>query len=234
MKAHPVAGNILWLIRRATQLLRTEGVGGFAEGLGSYLRYRLVWNTRFVVMATDTSTYEVGLAMPPVEGLDVHVLHSEADVERLVGLGYQDVRGVVRRAGRRLRQGAVGFCAFVKGEVAHVAWVALNEPAKRTLAPIPCDVRFDEGEGYWGGSMTTRRFRNLGIYKYVMALRLRYCHECGYAVLVDATEVNNAASLKAQDIYAPRVRAIGRYSRILWWSNWKDLSELKSDCGVLK
>ena len=177
-------------------------------------------------MTTDTSTYGVGLAPPPVEGLDVQVLHSESDVDRLVAMGYEDVRGAVRYAGHSLRHGAVGFCAYVNGAVAHVAWVALNDSAKATLAPIPCDVRFDAGEGYWGGSVTTRRFRSMGIYKHVMALRLRYCHERGYSVLIDVTEMNNAASLKAQDIYSPRVRDVRRYRRILWWSHcWEDKEE---------
>lgn len=128
----------------------------------------------------------------------------------------------------------MGFCAYVGSEVAHVAWVALDEPAKRSLAPIPCNVRFEEGEGYWGGSMTVRRFRNLGIYKHVMALRLRYCHERGCAILVDATEVDNEASLKAQGVYSPRVRTVCRYRRVLWWSDWTDLSALKSEYGVPK
>ena len=225
MKAHSLTCDVLWVVRRATQLLRTEGLGGLATGLARYLQYRLFWSTRFVIYTTNTSSYETGLAVPPVEGLEVHTLRSESDVDRLVAMGYEDVLGVVGPARRFLRRGAVGFCAFVKGAVAHVSWVALNESAKQNLEVIPCDVRFDEGEAYWGGSVTMRRFRNLGIYKYVMALRLRYCQERGYAVLVDATTVDNAASLKAQNIYDPRVRAVFRYRRILWWSDWTELAE---------
>jgi len=216
MRGHPLS----WQLRRATQLLRNEGLLGLANGLAEYLRYRVFWRTRFVIMTTDTSTYPAGLAAPPVEGLDVRILHNEADVDRLVAEGYEDLRHVVKNTGRRLRHGAVGFCAFVDGAVAHVSWVALNEHAKNGLSPIPCRVGFKEGEGYWGGSVTMRRFRNLGIYKHVMAMRLRYCHERGFDVLVDATEADNAASLKAQDMYGPRVRSVCRYRRLLGWSQW--------------
>jgi hypothetical protein len=75
--------------------------------------------------------------------------------------------------------------------------------------------------------MTVRRFRNLGIYKHVMALRLQYCDSRGCVVLVDATEADNAASLKAQGIYAPRVRAVGEYRRVLWVRKWTKLSAVR-------
>ncbi|MFC2008815.1 hypothetical protein ACFLUT_02035 [Chloroflexota bacterium] len=208
MKAHSPTCGVLWMVRRAIQLLPTEGLGGLATGLAQYLQYRRFWSTRFVIYTTNTSSYEAGLAVPPVEGLELHILHSESDMDRLVATGYEDARGVVGPARRRLRKGAVGFCTFVKGVAAHVSWVALSESAKHSLEIVPSDVRFDDGEGYWGESITMRRFRNLGICEYVMALRLRHCHERGYAVLIDATAVDNVTSFRGQDIYAPRVRCL--------------------------
>ena len=47
-----------------------------------------------------------------------------------------------------------------------------------------------------------------GIYRHVMAWRLRYCHELGYRVVVDATIVGKMPSLRSQDTYDPRIRAL--------------------------
>jgi len=214
-----------WQLQRACHLTRTEGLTGLAAGVARsvhHCRRRILCTEKFVIYATDTSAYKTGLALPPIDGLEVHILQNETDVERLVQGNYEDVRNVVRPAGRRLRQGAVGFCAFVRREVAHVAWVALSATAKQSFDVLPYPVDFQGGEACWGGALTTRRFRNRGIYRYVMAWRLRYCHEQGYPVLVDATAVDNVASLKSQGTYDPAVRSVGYYRRILWTSNWTE------------
>ena len=62
-----------------------------------------------------------------------------------------------------------------------------------------------------------------GIYCHGMAWRLRYCHELGYRVVVDATIVGNMPSLRSQDTYDPRIRAFCRYRRFVHWRDWKEL-----------
>ena len=213
-------------VRRAATLLRTEGLTGLVQGMARYVLYLahlVYWNEYFVIYEIDTANYVLGLDGPAIEGLEVHILHSEHDVNRMVGEGYEDVRLVVGAAARRLQQDAVAFCAFVNREVAHVAWVAFTQDAQSTFDVVAYPVDFDGGEAWWGGSLTTGRFRNLGIYRHVMAWRLRYCHELGYRVLVDATIVGNMPSLRSQDTYNPRIRAFCRYRRLLHWRDWKEL-----------
>jgi len=180
------------------------------------------WQEDFVIHETNTADYALVLVTPPIDGLEVYILESESDLERLVSKGYEDVRRVVRITARRLEQGAVGFCAFVNRDVAHVAWVALTREAQATLDLFPYFVDFDRGEGWWGGSLTTGRFLNLGVYRHVMAWRLRYCYEHGCHVLIDATEVRNAPSLRSQETYNPRTRAYYRYRRFLRWCKWTE------------
>ena len=212
-----------WYVRRGVHLLRSEGVAGLLSGTGRHLTQLLrgiYWSEEFVIYATDTCGYEIGLAEPSVEGLEVYVLHTEADVVRLLAAGYEDVRCIVRPTGSRLSSGAVGFCAFVNRRVAHVAWVAFDAAAKRGFDSLPYDVQFENGEAAWGGALTISSYRNLGLYRYVMAWRMRYCHERGCPVLVDSTSLRNVASLRSQATYNPEIRAIGRYRRFLHWSRW--------------
>jgi len=216
---------VSWPVKRAASLLRTEGTAGLAQGAVRYVRHlahRVYWQEDFVIYETDTKGYALGLVAPSIDGLEVQVLGSESDVQRLVTEGYEDVRRVVRPAARRLQHGAVGFCAFVNREVAHVAWVALTQEVQVALDLFPYFVDFDNGEAWWGGSLATGRYRNLGIYRHVMAWRLRYCHELGCHVLVDATEVRNTPSLRSQETYNPRTRAYCRYRRFLRWCRWTE------------
>jgi len=217
--------KLRWSATRAADLLRTEGGSGLRKGIGRLLRQkrrRLFSSERFVIYETETAAYGVGIVAPPVEALEVHVLHSEQDVERLAAAGYEDVRRVMRPVVRRLRSGAIGFVAFVNRNVAHVAWVAPTAEAKACVDAAPYRVDFADREACWGGAYTVGRFRGLGLHRHVMAWRLRYCHEHGYQVLVAAAAVDNVPSLRNHRKYGPRVRALGRYRRVLRWSSWTE------------
>jgi len=228
MKAPASDHRVSWPVHRASHLLRAEGLAGLVAGVFRHLealKRRILWSKRFVVYSTSTAIYDPVLAAPSGSGPEVYVLERDADAERLAAAGYEDVRRVVRSASRRLEYGAVAFCAFVQRELAHVSWVGLTEPAMRSLTSLPVPVRLDEGEGYWGAALTMRRFRRLGLYKHVMNWRLWYSHEHGCPVLVDATAVDNVASLRGHDAFDRRLRGVYLYRRRLWWSDWKELIE---------
>ncbi|MFC2008814.1 hypothetical protein ACFLUT_02030 [Chloroflexota bacterium] len=225
MRAHSPTYGVSWMVRRAIQLLRTEGASGLLKGIGRLLwqkRRKLFSSERFVIYETETAAYGAGIIAPPVEALEVHVLHSEQDVERLAAAGYEDVRRVMRLVVRRLRSGAIGFVAFVDRDVANAVWVAPTAEAKASLDLLACRVNFVAGEAYWSGAYTVDRFRGLGIYRYVMAWALRYCHEQRYRVLVAAVAVDNASTLRNHSRYRSRVRARGRHRHVLHWSHWTE------------
>ncbi|MBE9505192.1 MAG: hypothetical protein IMY84_00120, partial [Chloroflexi bacterium] len=178
MSGRAGSSSAAWLVARAADVLRTEGLPGVATAVAAHLSYlesRLYWHADYIIHVTNTADCAVGLTAPPVDGLEVHILANERDVERLSGDGYEDVRRVVRPAARRLQKGAVGFCAFVNRDVAHVEWVAFTEAARLAIDVSPCFADHGRGEASWGGAYTVRRFRNLGIFRHVMACALRYC-----------------------------------------------------------
>ena len=189
MSSSALTLKLRWTANRVADLLHHEGPRGLLKGIGRLLyqkRRQIVSSERFVIYVTETVGHEASLVAPPTDGLEVHILHSEKDVERLVAAGYEDVRRVVRPAGRRLRMGGIGFCAFVKRKVAQVNWVAPTADAKPSIDAVPCRVKFSEGEACSGGALTLDRFRGLGLHSHVMALRLQYCRAHGCTALVAA------------------------------------------------
>ncbi len=233
MSGRAKSGVVEWLFVRAADVLRAEGPRGLWEAVAAHLSYsahRLCGSTDYVIHVTDTADCVVGLTAPTVEGLEVHVLTDEREVERLLSEGYEDVRRVVKRARQRLQGGAVGICAFVNRDVAHVEWVAFTEAAGRTIDVPACFVNHDKREALWGGAYTVGRFRKMGIFRHVMACALRYCQEHGYDVVVGTTQVRNVPSVRGQDPYGPRVRAGVRHRRFLTWHDWHELPQVPA-CG---
>jgi len=226
MNSETLHERLRWLATRAADLLRAEGASGLLKGIGRLFRDNrrgLFSHERFVIYETNTAAYEKGIVAPPVEALEVHVLHNEQDVERLAAAGYEDVRRVMKPTVRRLRGGAIGFIAYVNRDVAHADWVAPTAEAKASLLDLlPYRVAFAEGEVSWSGGYTVGRFRGLGLYRYVMALALRYCREHGYHVVVAAVAVDNAPSHRNHIRYGSRVRARGRHLHVLRWSRWTE------------
>ena len=233
MSGRAKAGIVQWLFVRGADVLRAEGPRGLWEAVAAHLRYlaaRLCGSTDYVIHVTNTADCVVGLTAPPVKGLEVHVLTDEHEVGRLLNEGYEDVRTVVRRATQRLRQGAVGICAFVNREIAHIEWVAFTETAGRTIDVPPCFVDHGNKEALWGGAYSVGRFRKMGLFRHVMACALRYCQEQGCQLVVGTTQLHNVPSVQGQDPYGPRVRACIRHRRFLMWCDWREIPQ-PTTCG---
>ncbi|MBE9505798.1 MAG: hypothetical protein IMY84_03205 [Chloroflexi bacterium] len=219
------------LMARARRLLKTEGVRGLMLGIarfGSAPVHRAFWWESFRVYEfVLTELGEVSLA-PPVAGLEVHVIECEDDADRLVQEGYEDFRLTIGSSGRRLESGAVAFCAHVDGVLAHVAWVALSEDAKRSFDVLPYAVDFANGEGCSGGSWTFPRYRGWGIYRYVMGWRLAYLQSHGCTLCRNATLADNVAALRGQEVFPHRVIGRAHVRRLFGRTRW---TEYPSDGG---
>jgi hypothetical protein len=216
----------MWQLgNRAVHLIRTEGVPGLlsgARGWLSSLRRSIVTAEEYVIYQFDTDTSQRPELRPDIKGLEITVLESEEDMDRLAAHGYEVVESHPSFNRKWLRRGAVAFCAHVNRELAHVGWVAMSEAARGCCDSLPYHVDFEHGEANWGGAYTWRRFRNMGIYAYVCGIRLNYMRAKGYGVCRDAVRRDNAASLRGQGWWHPRPCLSGRYVRFLRWRRWTE------------
>ena len=206
---------------RAEYLLKTEGLLGLLGGARRRLRaVRRSWFTRedYIVYRFETEVASLPSRLPEVAGLDVVVLESLEDVQRLVEQGYDVPLFHPAVQVRWLRRGGVAFCAFVDRRLAHIAWVALREDARGCCDGLPYVVDFAQGEACWGGSYTWPPFRGLGLYTYVCGLRLRYLHVRGFHACRDAVAVRNLASQRGQGWWQPQPCYVGRFVRVLRWT----------------
>ena len=211
-------GDRVSLVGRVRKLLASEGLSGLLGGAVRFVRTpmrQLFCRTEYYVHEFDLTSLDDDYPFPLAEGLEVHVIESDVDAEALARSGYEDFRLVVPHSDRRLRSGAVGFCAYVDRRVAHTAWVGVTHRAKQSFDELPYEVGFERDEGCSGGSWTFPAYRGKGIYRHVMWRRLRYLRDHGCSVCRDATEVGNAPGIQGQQVFVTRTYGLLRVTRIL-------------------
>ncbi|NLE96316.1 MAG: hypothetical protein GX600_11690 [Dehalococcoidia bacterium] len=202
---------------RARRLWSDGGASGLARGAGRFtgmLAKKAFFSAEYYVHEFDLMALDDTYAAAPIDNLEVHIVESDEDVSRLVERGYEDCRLTVPGAKRCLRSGAVGLCAYVGGTLAHIAWVGLNEEAKRSFDALAYRVRFDEREGCSGGSWTFPSFRGKGLYRHVMWRRFTYLREHGCLVCRHATGVHNVPSLRGQAVFPCKLEGTLRFVRV--------------------
>lgn len=214
------------LTSRARDILRTEGAGA------------LLWHTlgfvgflfRRVYRRHDVYLYEHNLVprprdkyLPRLEAYDLRIVHTNREADRLVAEGLEDLRSVFVFSRRHLEErGAIAFCVYVGSELAHVGWVALDEESKRCIDALPYRVAFGERQACTGGTHTLPKYRGRSLMAYGYYERLEYLRERGYVSSRNAVAVTNIASQKAHARFAPTVYGVGRFTKLLWWTNWKE------------
>ncbi|MBN1855686.1 MAG: hypothetical protein JW846_01880 [Dehalococcoidia bacterium] len=213
----------MWLRRRVVRIFKDEGVTGLVRAAVAMVQRsarRIAFIGDFYIYRYPVPLTDVHIPESRIEGVEVHVVESERDIDTLVADGYEDLRFVMVEAGSRLSVGAVAICAFVHKEFAYVGWVALSEPAKRAFDRLPYYVDFEAGEGCTGAAWTTPRFRKAGLYAHVFGHELRYLREAGRTVCCNAIGTGNVASQRGQARYGAQLCAVGRIRRFLVWRRW--------------
>jgi hypothetical protein len=214
-------GSLGLLPRRVKYILQTEGlmplfrrvllvsVGQFF-GYGTYYLYE--HNTK----ARNEADF-----LPRIQGFAFKIVTTNQQADELASAGLDfSVQSLNTR--QRLEKGAVAFCFFMNGELAHIGWMAMNEEAKNIIDPFPYQVDFAHKQGCTGGTWTNPKYRGKGLMVYGYFKRFEFLREKGFKSSRNAVAVGNTASQKAHAKFSPKVYARARYLRILRWTSWKE------------
>jgi len=160
--------------------------------------------------------------MPRIQNFTFRMVGTNEEADKLVASTGYDFRRRFVNAKRSLDKGAIAFCVFASGEIAHIGWVALSEEARKTFDRLPYKVDFSNGEASTGGTITVPKYRGKGLMAYGYFKRLQFLRERGVTASRNAVAVNNIASQKAQAKLGPKICARARYLKLLWWDCWKE------------
>lgn len=209
------------LFNRAKVILQTEGlltlvVRGFDFLVSHIFKYGTFYLYEHTIQERSEADF-----LPKIQNCTVRVVSTNEQADELAA-NANDFRSYFIGARQRLDKGAIAFCVFVEGELAHIGWVAMTEEAKNTFVSLPFRVDFSNKEACTGGTITIPKFRGKGLMAYGMLLRLQFLGENGITTSRNAVDKGNIASQRAHAKLGPRVYAKARYLKVLWWEFWKE------------
>ena len=84
--------------------------------------------------------------LPKIRDFTLKIVGNNREADELAAAIGSDFRRRFVLARRNLDKGAIAFCIFVNGEVAHIGFVAMSEEAKNTVDHMPYKVDFSNNE----------------------------------------------------------------------------------------
>ncbi|MDY6917202.1 MAG: hypothetical protein SVP26_04535 [Chloroflexota bacterium] len=212
------------LFDRARRVLRTEGLTALLRrtvllATGHVFQYRTVYVFEYDI--EEASELDETDFLPRTDGFDFRIVESNLGADELEKQGLE-FRSCALNARERLDRGAVAFCIFVGGELASIGWAAMSQDAKDTLPELPYTIDFAAGEACGADIWTDPKFRRMGLRAYNRFRRLEYLRAHGIRTLRSAIGKGNVAAQRGHSKAAPRMRAEGRFLKVLLWKWWKE------------
>ncbi|MFC1847904.1 hypothetical protein ACFLXV_01140 [Chloroflexota bacterium] len=210
------------MITRARDILRTEGpVQLFTRGF-DYVRRRLFTYGKYYLYEHSLGERNEADFLPKTSDFTFEVVRSNADADELAAAVGCDFRRRFIGARKGLDKGAIAFCIFSGGEIAHIGSVALTEEAKRTFDYLPYEVDFTNKVACTGGTETCPAHRGKGFMVYGYFKRFQFLAEQGMVASRNAVAVDNIASQKGHAKFNPRIYARARYLKLFGREFWKE------------
>lgn len=146
---------------------------------------------------------------------------SNRDADELEAEGFV-FRNVIPFARQRLDAGAIAFCVFHAFEFANCGWVALDRKAQSSLPEPHVRVNFDGNESFTGGTLTSLKYRGMGLMTYNLQERCRFLRDKGVARDLAVAVKGNPASRKAALKAGYRMRGRAGFKNRLRGRIWRE------------
>jgi len=209
------------LLRRAREIFQTEGLlpllrRGFIFLIGYFFIYKCNYLYEHTIKERNEADF-----LPKIQDFTFEIItnNQQADELAAAGLGFGSHHPNERRG---LEKGAVAFCFFINGDLAHIGWVAMNEEAKNSFDSLPYRVDFAAKQACTGGTWTHPQYRGKGLMVYGYFKRFEFLREQGIKSSRNGVGVGNIASQKTHARFGPKVYAKARYLKIFGWKSWKE------------
>ena len=210
-----MAKRLRELLIRAFDVLRTDGLlpvirNGFTLAVSWVVQFDRCYLYEHTVEERNEADF-----LPRLENVTMKVVRTREEADELKAATGIDLLRRFVNSRRGLEKGAIAFCLFVGGEIAHIGWVALSEEAKQGVDTFPYRVDFANGEACTGATETVPEFRGKGLMAYGYFKRLEFLRQQGFTLSRNAVTVDNIASQRAHAKFGPRIYAELRCLRVL-------------------
>lgn len=206
---------------RAAEILRTEGLlpllqRGFIFLIGYFFHYKRYYLYEHTIKPRNEADFA-----PKTPDFTFKIVTTTEQADELAAAGFKFGSHDLKARGG-LEKGAVAFCFFIDGELAHLGRVAMNEEAKNCFDSLPYRVDFAAKQACTGGTWTNPKYRGSGLMVYGYFKRFEFLRERGIETSRNGVEAGNIASQKAHGKFGPKIYAKARYLKIFGWKSWKE------------
>jgi len=211
------------LYRKAKRTYREGGVLLLLRrGLG-LLRYLLFQHRAyyFYSIVLEPEQIPKHAVEPPIGNVSYRIVSSSKEADILEEEGFE-FSSRVPDARRRLDAGAIATCVFVGHELGNIVWVATSQQARDSLPEPPFKIDWSGRECLSSDGWTNPKFRRSGLLTYGDIKRRQFQVSEGIRVSSWAIARGNIPPQSFAEKLDPRIRAEGRYLRILWWRSWRE------------
>ncbi len=210
------------MLKRAKDILKTEGLKplltrGFDFAKAWFFDYGDYYLYEYTLEERNEADY-----LPEIGDFTFKMISNNEEADKLAKAIGSDFRRRFVKSRRMLDKGAIAFCIFVKGEIAHIGWIALSEEVHKAADNLPQRVDFLNHEAYTGGTHTIPQYRSKGLMSYGYFKMFEFLRGKGIVVSRNAIAKDNIVSQKAHVKFSPRVYAEAKQLRLLWWRFWKE------------
>jgi RimJ/RimL family protein N-acetyltransferase len=210
-----------FLLKRAEEILQTEGLlpllrRGLIFLMGYIFRYERYYLYEHTMKPRDEAEF-----LPKTQDFTFEIVSTTRQADELAAAGF-DFGTRYPNARGDLDKGAVAFCFFINGELAHFGQVAMNEEAKKCFDVLPYRVDFSGKQACTGGTWTHPKYRGMGLMGYVYFKKLQFLREMGMIAVRTVVAANNVAVQQLYNKLGAGRYAEARYLKFLWWDSWKE------------
>ena len=208
-------------MRRAREIFQTEGLLPVArrglvflvELVFCYARYYLYEHT---IKGRNEADF-----LPKTRDFNFELVTTNEQADALVASGFEFGSHHPNQR-KALEKGAVAFCLFINGKLAHIGYIGMSQEAKDSFDSLPYRVDFAHKQACTGGTWTNPRHRGKGFMVYGYFKRLEFLRERGFNSSRNAVAISNIASQKAHSRFELKLCARARYLKILGRRYWRE------------
>ncbi len=202
------------LLRRLRDILRTEGLKTLVKRSFDFVRNWFFKCEYYYIYEHTIKDRNESDFLPRLGDFTFKMISTNKEADEVAEETGFDLRQRIVKGRERLNNNAIAFCFFVGNELAHIGWVALDDKAKKAVAPVPFKVAFSEGQACTGGTWTMPQERGKGLMTYSYFKRFGFLREKGFTTSRNAVVKSNIASQKAHAKFGPKVVAEARLLKL--------------------
>jgi hypothetical protein len=210
------------LFNKSKKILQREGLLLFIKRAFLFLKSRIGFSYKIYYIyektLNKTNNFEF---VPKTTNFTLKTISTSSEIDKLIAEGFNFSSYLnIKNFKEGLSEGAILFCVFIRGDIAHTSWCAMNNTAA-IYDPLFQRINYQD-TGYIGPCNTNYSYRGLGLYPYVLSQICKFLKKKGKAKALINTSKSNLPSIRGIIKAGFVISGEVRYLKLLLWEFWEE------------